>query len=795
MFVRLAGRAIGFVIRRYVAVLAVALAASAAGTWATLKLPIQSDLAALLPDDDLSVRTLRAIQERVGGFETLQLLVEGEDFAAMETYAATLADRLAAHELVKLVDYRRDTEFFERHALLYVPLDDLARFRDAVDRALARARRARTGLGAGMRAGEAAREARSLLDSLLERAPAASGPAYYVNPAGTVLVLNVYPVGANTDIAFARRFSAAVRNVVAAAPPPAGLTVAYGGNLKNKLDEYEVLIGDVLNTAVIGLSAVLLLVLLYFRRAGAVPLIALPLAMSLSWTFGIAKLVVGELNTMTVFLFIILFGLGIDFGIHFLARYRERRGRGDAPAAAAERAVRTTGRALATTAVTTAAAFYSLMLADFKAFSQFGFIAGTGVLLALAATVTVGPAAILLGERLGLAAGTPAARPRARRRNFSRGVAGAVLMGGAALTVVALIALPRLAFEYDFTNLRSNLPASQAVKDQLSEVFDESNSPAIVLVDDSAQLAGLEAAVRAKQNADPTPTIAHVRTPYTALPGRQDEKLAVLADVRRLLDEANDLRLTAEQRQALDRIRHLATVRRLAPADLPEQVRRVFTDRDGRLGTFAYVYPDVALRDGRNAIRFADDVRAIPLPDGGVLHGANSSVIFADMLLMMRREGGRAVALAFVAIVLLVLLDLRSVRGAVCVLTPLVLGVLWLAGGVALTGMKLNFFNIVAFPTVIGIGVDTGVHLYHRYRQEGPGSLLTVLRYTGGAVAISGLTTMVGFTGLIVARHPGLHSLGLLAVCGIGAVLFAALTVLPAALRWAEPASGESRPA
>ncbi len=100
--------------------------------------------------------------------------------------------------------------------------------------------------------------------------------------------------------------------------------------------------------------------------------------------------------------------------------------------------------------------------------------------------------------------------------------------------------------------------------------------------------------------------------------------------------------------------------------------------------------------------------------------------------------------------------------------------------------MKLNFYNMVAIPTVIGIGVDNGVHVYHRYRQEGPGSVRTVVRHTGSAVTLSSLTTMVGFSGLVLARHPGLNALGTLALLGIGATLVAALTVLPATLRLLE---------
>ena len=82
--------------------------------------------------------------------------------------------------------------------------------------------------------------------------------------------------------------------------------------------------------------------------------------MSLAWTFGMTYLFIGSLNMITVGLFAILFGLGIDFGIHIFARYREARRRGTDVEHALTETVVHTGSALTTTAVTTAIAFYSL---------------------------------------------------------------------------------------------------------------------------------------------------------------------------------------------------------------------------------------------------------------------------------------------------------------------------------------------------------------------------------------------------------------------------------------------------
>jgi hypothetical protein len=163
------------------------------------------------------------------------------------------------------------------------------------------------------------------------------------------------------------------------------------------------------------------------------------------------------------------------------------------------------------------------------------------------------------------------------------------------------------------------------------------------------------------------------------------------------------------------------------------------------------------------------------------------------MLVLMVREGRWALVLATVAVFLLVWLDCRSFKTSLLVLSPLAIGLVWTGGLMYLLGMKLNFFNIVVLPSLVGIGVDNGVHIYHRYVEEGPGSLPFVLRRTGLALVMTTLTTMVGYSGLLAASHPGLNSIGRLAVLGIVATFATAVLVLPALLQTLERRLARSR--
>ncbi len=100
------------------------------------------------------------------------------------------------------------------------------------------------------------------------------------------------------------------------------------------------------------------------------------------------------------------------------------------------------------------------------------------------------------------------------------------------------------------------------------------------------------------------------------------------------------------------------------------------------------------------------------------------------------------------------------------IVVPLVFGMVWTGGLMVALGMELDFFNMVVFPSLVGIGVDEGVHIHHRYREEGPGSLPFVVGRTGAAVTLTTVPTMVGYAGLALAHHPGLRASGILAVPG-----------------------------
>ncbi|MYF16766.1 MAG: MMPL family transporter [Gemmatimonadetes bacterium] len=762
---------------------------------------LETDLVALIPENYQSVKTLNEIKQRVGGVGSLVVLVQSPDFEANRRFAEDLAHELQDEKYetyINFVDYKRDAEFYRKNALLFMETDDLDEVLTRIDDYIIQEKLKLSPLYISLDDEEAVLDFSDIESKY--RTADNGDETYYTNSDRTILALEAMAAGTVSNIGFAKDMQRVIQQAVKKVNPRAyhpQMLIEYGGPFKNKIDEYDTILSDVRSTLIFGVMGIVALLTFYFRQPLAAFFVAIPLAMGLIWAFAITYWVIGNLNTMTAFLFVILFGLGIDFGIHMFARYLEVRMDNTNVQKSIETMLSQTGQAILTAAITTSIAFFSLTLTDFRGFSEFGFIVGTGIVMSLVSMTTVLPAVLVLADqrfmwiRMRHVWGHNWGGSRGHFPYPKLVIAGALL-----LTIYLGIHLRDIDFEYDFTNLRSNLPASVKVKQKMTTIpkyGSESQSYGIVLADSKTELDEIVDALEKKiAEDDPTPTIDKVKTLWTELRG-QDEKLELIGEIRVLADGEGAKLIKGTQKAKLDSLRELLDVKRLSVEDLPENLLRKFETIDGSQAYFAQILPSVQLRDGKNAIAFAEDSHEIQTASGKVFYSSSSNIIFADMLRLMLRDSPRAISLTVIVVFLILLTDFRSLRSALLVIFPLACGTVWMCGSLYLQDLKLNFYNMVALPTIIGMGIDNGVHLYHRYRQEGPGSMPVVIRSTGGAMFISMLTTMVGFFGLMMATHPGLNSIGRLALIGLLTCFVAAVLVLPAILEVLEGGRGEKK--
>lgn len=808
------------VIRHAWAVVAAAVLLSLIGLQFARQLTIDTDFSNLIPSGYSSVQALEALRETVGSETTADVVLRSPSFEANKALAEDFIPRALAmrqpesgERFLTRVDFEKDTEFLENNALYFATEAELDSLEDYLRGKIRDAKLEANPFYFDLGDEDEAEGPADAGVSLQEVYDHVVGKRFPVSADSTIMVLRFYPSGAQTDIGFIEELYERLDGLVAETDLTAyhpDMEVILAGRLMRQLVEVRAITSDVFSSFAAGVGTVLLLVVVYFLYKGytartghhyssrilltqlartpvMIFLIGAPLLMSLAWTFGMAYLAFETLNLMTSTLGLVLFGLGIDYGIHFYARYTEERGRGRSTAGAVEETFKSTGQAIAVGAMSTAGALYVLTIADFRGFSEFGFIAGTGILFALLSMIIVMPALLVLFERYGLLNTTTAIVPAEADTRVKRvRGSGGIVLASAAVLVASLLLLPRVGFEYDFGELEPDYETYDAKSRLVREVYpSRGTNPAYVLVDDPSEVPAVVQAVRRHMAQDTlSPTIDRVETLQDRFPLSQEaqhRKLLRIAEIRELLA---DPFVQEDGGADIERLERAAqTTEPIRVDQVPESIRNQFTSKSGELGGFVMIYPSVGLSDGRASIAFSEDVGTIVTDDGRTYHAGSTSLVAADMLRLMLKEAPYMVAITFFIVVLLMWINFGSLRWATLATIPLVVGILWMLLLMELFGLRLNFYNLVVLPAVLGIGNDAGVHLVHRYREEGKGSIRRILRTTGEHITMGSLTTIIGFGGLLLSFHPGLRSIGELAVVGIGMTLVAALLFLPALLQ------------
>jgi predicted RND superfamily exporter protein len=155
----------------------------------------------------------------------------------------------------------------------------------------------------------------------------------------------------------------------------------------------------------------------------------------------------------------------------------------------------------------------------------------------------------------------------------------------------------------------------------------------------------------------------------------------------------------------------------------------------------------------------------------------------ARVLSKMRRHAPYVVLSGALAVLLILIIDFRNFRQVVLVAGSVAVGIGWMTGAMFLGSIDFNVFNLAVVPTIIGISIDNAVHIQHRYKEEGPGSLALVVSTTGSAAFLASATTVIGFGATITAHHLGIRSLGWLTIMGLGCAFVSSTVFFPSVLR------------
>jgi hopanoid biosynthesis associated RND transporter like protein HpnN len=619
--------------------------------------------------------------------------------------------------------------------------------------------------------------------------------------------------------------------------PERGVSVRVTGNPALNYEEMLGMAWDVGWTGLLSFAGVAVLVWFAFRSKRLVAAALITLVTGLVWTAAFAAAAIGHVNILSICFAVLFIGLGVDFTIHLGLHYLEARRRDVEHAGALRAAVGECGTSLVLCALTTSIGFYAFVPTDYLGVAELGLIAGTGMAVILVQTLTLLPALMSLGLQ-------PSAveRHQALRRHALPGAAwlhahpAGVLLACGVLAVGALALVPRLRFDPNVVRMRN--PDTESVQ-AFNELLADRDAASPWTIEWIAP--NLDAAIAKAREVRELPVVDRALTLADFVPADQPEKLEILADLRLLLEPMQPAAKTAlpegvepqvaalrelhgfldryppgegrsplrrsvqllEQRldEFLQRVEGerdpaaaLARLEQVLLGNLPQQIARLRAALDPGELRLADLPPQIVQRmraeDGRARLQiFAREnleepgslYRFVDTASERVPDGTGMAV---DLVQFARTTAGalrQAFSAALLAILAIVWLLWRNLADTALVVIPLLLGSLLSAGAMAALGLSFNFANVLVIPLLLGVGVDTGIHLMHRSKSAAVGQDL-LETVTARAAFYSAATTVASFGNLALSAHRGIRSLGIVLVVAMLFTLLANLVFLPALL-------------
>ena len=579
------------------------------------------------------------------------------------------------------------------------------------------------------------------------------------------------------------------------------------------------------STGILALVSVLLILLIALRSWRLLLVSLVTLVTGLTATAAFAAAAFTKLNVISIAFAVLYIGLGIDLVIHYLLRLRERLATDSDLQTALLDTSQQIGGALFICALTTAAGFYAFVPTDFVGVSQLGLISGTGMFISLIVSMTLLPALVWLVFPKGIQISSTASHWQAGVIFSWLVKAPRVVIAVVLLAVcAAAFTLPDLRFENDPLQLRD--PASESV-----QTFKELNRDPNTAVRSLSVLADADADVTtliAKLNA--LPSVSRVLSLSSFKPDDVDNKLllveeialllgddfadfpalaslnvaAVTAALQKLQASSNDsnenlsnslssvlahldqLDDTAKQ-DYLERLQFAllgdlpAAMQllssRLGPEPLdsmPQDFRKRWISDAGQ--QLLQVIPANDLSVPENIRQFVDEVVGVAPQATGVpvmFERSGDTVISAFKV---------AFITAFLVIGVFLFFLLQQKKNVLIALIPLVASAVLLAGTMLLFDIPLNYANIIALPLLLGISVDTGIHLIHRSEHPLHGHRDLLTSSTARAILFSSITTVASFGNLALSAHLGMASMGQMLTVGLIINVIIMLTLLPAML-------------
>lgn len=803
-----------------------------------LKLQIHTDLATLLPEGTPSVIALEESYHRFGSTDRFMIAIQAKDPYLVARLQDSIQEYIDANwqdDIISRPQVKNDNSFFTKNALIYLPVEHLERIRDNLEDIQLEIGRKNGPLVVDLLADsssgvEPAAKERVWFDANLPQAlglPDEAADAFESffksrDSSGAEVakketgpkrnlpkelktrligedkndstlfngVVQCKLIRPSTDVDFVKHILLRSDTLLAKFNAvdygqPVLMTVegSYEG-----LNEVNDIMSDSTISMIIAVLLIFVIVAVFFRSPIKAPLLMLAqvlLACSLAMCF--TTLYYGALNPFTVLVSSIILGMGVDYSIHFMGTcQRCFTACGDLKLAM-EQTVAKLLRPMFLAALTTIAGLLSLLIAKFVGFYEFGVISAVGILFSFLTAIFAMPVFIFV------AGGLP---PRPRNSFFPKTWSDDRIVRffkhaaivGVVFSVVMAFFCPNLEFEYNFKNLRR--PHKENVEQVKKTISTgnalasnrKSSTPAAVMSTRAELLDSLYDTLMVRMHTEHDSTLRSFLTLKTFLPSQDDQqaRMEIIDEIKELAEARVFDRATGDDSVNIATLRKLAEeVTPFTVDSLPEWAVDLLREKDGSVGKIGFIYGRYNSSDAREAAEWQDRFGHWEF-GGEKLKVFSSQFILADVVRAVKYDSMRMAFVVILVIIAILALSLRKPKLVAISACSLLIGLLWSAGLLGLMNVliglgHIGIYNVVVIPAVLGLAIDSTIHLLVGWTQDKSFTPRTLVDNVGRLVMASSVTTAAGFAGALGVEHRGLRTIGELATTSILAFLVASL--------------------
>lgn len=572
----------------------------------------------------------------------------------------------------------------------------------------------------------------------------------------------------------------------------AGVETYVTGEASSSQDSQEFMQRETTKLMAIAFAFIMLILYLTFRRFSDVGLPLLIIFVAIFWLLGLMGWVGLTYTTMSVAIMPLMLGINIAYVIHILSRYYEGREDGLSVDLSATTAIKTVGVAVFLTAITTLIGFSSFMISDIPPMRDFGLLCMLGIAFSFLLSLTLLPAIVVLRDR-----GKKKERleshlenMRARRRDArygqytDRALVRMALVSERHHWAVAIITLLLIAFAvFAVFNVKTgadiskmfptDLPSMQA-SIKITDIFGPQNKDIILVKGDIYEPASLAAMLELEEAIPIDERNLRDSDAYFAR-----DRISSIADY--VLMGTPDGKVPGS-RQEVEAIVEQLAVHMPVSAFVNEE------------GTTALVYLTSGFPDTEDELKIKTDImrdQSAAIADGTDLEFSSTgfTVLIADLMGSILPTQLETSGLALLLCALVLIIVFKSFVYGLATLVVVVCGMVAELIFIFAKGWSLDIMTVMVAALVIGAGIDFGIHITHRFREEfhanGNGledALKNTVKNVGRALLAAALTTCGVFAILGFSNMGMMQRFGWATTVGLLGALLGAILVLPSVL-------------